>query len=66
MDLEGDLGIDSIKQVEILFALRKRMPHLPEIEPSQISQLRTLSKIAAHLSLSAGGAADTLCRQQSE
>ncbi len=66
MDFEGDLGIDSIKQVEILFALRKQMPHLPEIEPSQLAQLRTLSKIAAHLRSTAAGAEEQLCRRQSE
>lgn len=56
MDLEGELGVDSIKQVEILSALRERMPSLPEIEPEQIAELRTIAKIAAFLSPSASAA----------
>ncbi len=47
MDLEAELGIDSIKQVEILSALRDRMPGLPEIEPSALAQFRTIAAIAA-------------------
>ena len=47
MDLEGELGVDSIKQVEILSTLRDRMPDLPEIEPERLVELRTISAIAA-------------------
>ena len=36
MDLEGELGVDSIKQVEILSTLREEIPDLPEIDPEQI------------------------------
>ncbi|MEM5518364.1 beta-ketoacyl synthase N-terminal-like domain-containing protein [Henriciella sp. AS95] len=50
MDLEGELGVDSIKQVEILSALRESMPDLPEVEPEQIAELRTIRKIADFLS----------------
>ena len=46
MDLEGELGIDSIKQVEILSALRERIPDMPEIDPSRLAELRTLAQIA--------------------
>ena len=46
MDLEAELGIDSIKQVEILSALREQMPDMPEIEPSRLAELRTLAQIA--------------------
>ncbi|MCP4385988.1 MAG: SDR family NAD(P)-dependent oxidoreductase [Hyphomicrobiales bacterium] len=53
MDLEAELGIDSIKQVEILSALRERLPSMPEIDPSRLAELRTLSQIASALS---GGA----------
>ncbi|WP_300395442.1 beta-ketoacyl synthase N-terminal-like domain-containing protein [Henriciella sp.] len=49
MDLEGELGVDSIKQVEILSALRESMPELPEVEPEQIAELRTIRKIADFL-----------------
>ncbi|MEM9683936.1 MAG: phosphopantetheine-binding protein, partial [Pseudomonadota bacterium] len=50
MDLEGELGIDSIKQVEILSALRERLPAMPEIEPSRLAELRTLAQIATAIS----------------
>ncbi|MEO9968499.1 MAG: beta-ketoacyl synthase N-terminal-like domain-containing protein [Hyphomonadaceae bacterium] len=46
MDLEGELGIDSIKQVEILSTLRDRMPELPEIESEQLADMRTIRNIS--------------------
>src|SRR6185436_2782415 len=45
MDLEGDLGIDSIKRVEILSAMREREPNLPEVDAGAMAQLRTLGQI---------------------
>jgi polyketide-type polyunsaturated fatty acid synthase PfaA len=33
MDIEADLGIDSIKRVEILSALEEKMPELPAVSP---------------------------------
>ena len=50
MDLEGDLGIDSIKRVEILSAMRERAPGLPEVEADKMAKLRTLGEILGHLS----------------
>jgi len=47
MDLEGELGIDSIKQVEILSALRERLPAMPEIAPEQLAELRSIGQIVA-------------------
>ena len=46
MDLEGELGVDSIKQVEILSALKDRHPHLPEVDPEVLAELRTIKAIA--------------------
>ncbi len=46
MGLEGELGIDLIKQVEILSALGERLPEMPEIEPARRSELRTLTQVA--------------------
>lgn len=46
MDLEAELGVDSIKQVEILSSLREMHPHLPEIEPEQIAELRTIRALS--------------------
>ncbi|MEM7024021.1 MAG: SDR family oxidoreductase, partial [Pseudomonadota bacterium] len=45
MELEADLGVDSIKQVEILSALQDRLPHLPETDPSELAELKTLAQI---------------------
>jgi acyl transferase domain-containing protein len=45
MQLEADLGIDSIKRVEILAALQERAPDLPEVQPADVAELRTLGQI---------------------
>jgi malonyl CoA-acyl carrier protein transacylase len=45
MNLDSDLGIDSIKRVEILSALQEAMPELPTISPDELSQLETLRSI---------------------
>jgi polyketide-type polyunsaturated fatty acid synthase PfaA len=57
MDLEGELGVDSIKQVEILSTLRERLPYLPEIDPEQLVELRTINAIATMIGGSAPVAA---------
>jgi acyl transferase domain-containing protein/NAD(P)-dependent dehydrogenase (short-subunit alcohol dehydrogenase family)/acyl carrier protein len=49
MDLEADLGIDSIKRVEILSALEERLPGQGSISAEQMSGLKTLGDIAAAL-----------------
>ena len=49
MDLESDLGIDSIKRVEILAAVRERAPGLPPLDAARMATLRTLGEIAASL-----------------
>jgi acyl transferase domain-containing protein/NAD(P)-dependent dehydrogenase (short-subunit alcohol dehydrogenase family) len=53
MGLESDLGIDSIKRVEILSALQERLPGLPVIGPEHLGTLHTLDEIARHLSAGA-------------
>lgn len=45
MDLEADLGIDSIKRVEILGAMQEKYPDLPKVEASALAELRTLQQI---------------------
>jgi hypothetical protein len=45
MDLEGDLGIDSIKRVEILAAVDDRAPGLPKFDRSAMSALHTVGEI---------------------
>ncbi|MDG4666800.1 type I polyketide synthase [Mycobacterium sp. 236(2023)] len=45
MEMEAELGIDSIKQVEILAALQAKFPGAPEIPASELSNLRTLQDV---------------------
>ncbi|WP_204080159.1 phosphopantetheine-binding protein [Mycobacterium riyadhense] len=49
MALEADLGIDSIKRVEILSAVQQRVPSLPEVEASALAELSTLQEIVDYL-----------------
>lgn len=50
MDLENDLGIDSIKRVEILAAIQKALPNVSDISPSELTDLHTIKDIIARLS----------------
>ena len=50
MNLDADLGIDSIKRVEILSALQEVLPEAPVVAPDQLGELRTLSQIVDLLS----------------
>ena len=50
MSLDADLGIDSIKRVEILSALQGALPNLPAVRPEDLGTLQTLGQIVAHLS----------------
>ena len=45
MDMEADLGIDSIKRVEILGSVQEKYPNLPSISAEELVELRTLSQI---------------------
>jgi acyl transferase domain-containing protein/NADP-dependent 3-hydroxy acid dehydrogenase YdfG len=49
MALDADLGIDSIKRVEILSALQERIPGLPNLEPEELGAIATLGDIVAKL-----------------
>ena len=49
MDLEGDLGVDSIKRVEILAAVDERAPQLPKVDRARLSALHTLREIVDYL-----------------
>jgi len=49
MEIESDLGIDSIKRVEILSVLEERVPGLPAVSPEMIGNLKTLGQIASYL-----------------
>jgi len=54
MDLEADLGIDSIKRVEILGALEDRYPTLPPADTETLGQTRSLQEILDYLDTEAG------------
>jgi len=49
MDMEADLGIDSIKRVEILAAMENQIPELPELKQEDLVELRTLDEIVEHV-----------------
>ncbi|TNC24163.1 SDR family NAD(P)-dependent oxidoreductase [Amycolatopsis alkalitolerans] len=55
MDLEADLGVDSIKRVQILGALRDRVDGVPAVGPEQAAELRTLNDIVGFI----GGTTET-------
>ena len=50
MDMEADLGIDSIKKVEIMGAMRQVVSDLPKAEPEAFAEARTLGQVVAYLS----------------
>ena len=49
MQLDADLGIDSIKRVEILSALQEKLPDAPSVKPEHLGTLHTLRDIASLL-----------------
>jgi NAD(P)-dependent dehydrogenase (short-subunit alcohol dehydrogenase family)/acyl carrier protein len=59
--LDADLGIDSIKRVEILSALQERLPEAPAVKPEHLGALHTLRHIADFL---AGNAASAVAGQE--
>ncbi len=52
MELDADLGIDSIKRVEIMSALQEELPEITQIAPDQMSSIHTLNDIAALINAS--------------
>jgi acyl transferase domain-containing protein len=55
MDMEADLGIDSIKRVEIFGAITEQSDKLTDINPNDLAELRTLQEIVDYISTKAGG-----------
>ncbi len=49
MHLDTDLGIDSIKRVEILSALQERLPAAPAVAPEDLASLQTLRQIIDYM-----------------
>src|SRR5207245_1232143 len=51
MELDSDLGIDSIKRVEIFSALQERLPQAPAVKSEHLGTLRTLRQVVDFLSV---------------
>jgi acyl carrier protein len=62
MALDTDLGIDSIKRVEILAAVRERVPSLPEFDTNIMGSLRTLGEIVDYMDGQLGGKRGSNCQ----
>ncbi len=54
MDMEADLGIDSIKRVEIFGSVAERNPAVGKIDPRVFAELRTLQEVLNKVTLSDG------------
>ncbi|MEL7248296.1 MAG: beta-ketoacyl synthase N-terminal-like domain-containing protein [Bacteroidota bacterium] len=54
MDMEADLGIDSIKRVEIFGAMTEQYPEVSGINPQELTELRTLGQIVDYIAAKAG------------
>jgi acyl transferase domain-containing protein/3-hydroxymyristoyl/3-hydroxydecanoyl-(acyl carrier protein) dehydratase/NAD(P)-dependent dehydrogenase (short-subunit alcohol dehydrogenase family) len=54
MDLESDLGIDSIKRVEILSTLEKELPQIGTLSSDEIAGFKTINEISSYLDKSLG------------
>ena len=57
MNMEADLGIDSIKRVEILGAMTSKFPELPELDQNALSEMQTLLEIVQYVEQQAGSVA---------
>ncbi len=55
MNLQTDLGVDSIKRVEVLSALRDRVEGLPALDAAELGRLQTIGEIAEKLTAGVGG-----------
>jgi len=63
MDMEADLGIDSIKRVEIFGALTKLHPEMSGINPNELTELRTLAEIVSFVSAKSGSSNGTVAAE---
>jgi malonyl CoA-acyl carrier protein transacylase/acyl carrier protein len=55
MDMEADLGIDSIKRVEILGGMQDTYPDMPKPDVEELGELRTIGQIVDYLQGLVGG-----------
>jgi acyl carrier protein len=54
MDLEADLGVDSIKRVEIIAGVEERLPNWAGVNPEHMGGIRTLREIVSFVDAEAG------------
>jgi acyl carrier protein len=66
MALDADLGIDSIKRVEIFAALQSELPNAPAVRPEQLGTLQTLGQIVNYLVAANSSSAPTPAAVKSE
>lgn len=68
MSIEADLGIDSIKRVEILGALQERFPDSPSAGPEAMGELDTLGSIVDFIggSLASVGSGEAVVRPKAD
>ena len=59
MELDADLGIDSIKRVEILSAFQERVPDAPAVDADDLGALQTLGQIVDEFAASCVGGSPT-------
>jgi acyl transferase domain-containing protein/NAD(P)-dependent dehydrogenase (short-subunit alcohol dehydrogenase family)/acyl carrier protein len=59
MELDSDLGIDSIKRVEIFSALQERLPQAPQIKSDHLGTLRSLRQIVDFLNTNSSRKAES-------
>ncbi|MDF5725421.1 MAG: beta-ketoacyl synthase N-terminal-like domain-containing protein [Rhizonema sp. PD37] len=66
MDMEADLGIDSIKRVEILGTMQEMYPNLPKPNVEELGELRTIGQIVQYLQQLVGGEKKKSLNQSSD
>jgi acyl carrier protein len=55
MTLESDLGVDSIKRVEILSTIQGKLPDAPVVKPEHLGTLHSIRDVATFLSSNHSG-----------
>ncbi|MBT7950671.1 MAG: SDR family NAD(P)-dependent oxidoreductase [Gammaproteobacteria bacterium] len=66
MNMDTDLGIDSIKRVEILSAFQEQMPEAPTVNPEDLANLQTLQQIVDHMAFGIDAPAETVVVKEPE
>ena len=66
MNLESDLGIDSIKRVEILSALKDEFPGLPDVNMEEVAAIQTLREVVSYMKKLGSGEAGVAALESAE